>query len=68
MRVANLTAIRLGTNLIKPDGPESNYWLVFPEHDVKNRIRLDYPLLDYVSRLIEEYVYEFRPTLLRAPE
>ena len=30
VRLANLTAIRLGVNLIKPDGPESNYWLVFP--------------------------------------
>src|SRR5262249_16249099 len=30
VRLANLTAIRLGFNLIKPDGPESNYWRVFP--------------------------------------
>jgi hypothetical protein len=43
-RLANLTAIRLGFNLIKPDGPESNSWLVFPDYDVKNRVKLEYPL------------------------
>jgi hypothetical protein len=28
----------LGTNLIKPDGPDSKYWLAFPDYDVKNRV------------------------------
>jgi len=65
VRLANLTSIRLGTNLIKPDGPDSNYWLVFPEFDVKNRVRLEYPLEEYITQLIDEYVYDFRPTLLR---
>jgi hypothetical protein len=44
VRLANLTAIMLGANLIKPDGSDSNYWLVFPDYDVKNRISLEYPL------------------------
>jgi integrase len=65
VRLANLTAIKLGTNLIKPDGPDSNYWLVFPDYDVKNRVRLDYPLEQYLTRLIDEYVHNFRPTLVR---
>jgi integrase len=65
VRIANLTAIKLGTNLIKPDGPDSNYWLVFPDYDVKNRVRLDYPLNRYLTRLIDEYVHDFRPTLVR---
>jgi integrase len=65
VRLGNLTAIRLGTNLIKPGGPHSNYWLVFPDHDVKNRVRLEFPLKDHVSQLIEEYVHDFRPSLLR---
>jgi hypothetical protein len=65
VRLANLTAIRLGTNLIKPDGPDSNYWLVFPNYDVKNRVKLEYPLEQYLTRLIDEYVHDFRPTLLR---
>jgi hypothetical protein len=53
VRLANLTAIRLGTNLIKPDGPDSNYWLVFPDYDVKNRVRLEHPLKQYLTRLID---------------
>ena len=65
IRLQNLTAIRLGTNLIKPDGPNSNYWLNFPDYDVKNRVRLDFPLEQYLTRLIDEYVRDFRPTLLR---
>jgi integrase len=65
VRLANLTAIRLGTNLIKPGGPDSNYWLVFPDYDVKNRVKLEYPLEEFPSRLIDEYVHDFRPTLLR---
>src|SRR5262249_52262232 len=47
VRLANLTAIKLGVNLIKPAGPDSNYWLVFPDYDVKNRVRLEYPLEPY---------------------
>jgi integrase len=65
VRLANLTAIGLDTNLIKPGGPGSNYWLVFPDHDVKNRVRLDYPLEGYVTGLVDEYVQDFRPALLR---
>jgi len=65
VRLANLAAIKLGVNLIKPDGPDSNYWLVFPDYDVKNRVRLQYPLEPYLTGLIDEYVHDFRPTLLR---
>jgi Phage integrase family len=65
VRVANLTAIRLDTNLTKPGGPSSNYWLSFPDYDVKNRIKLNYPLEQGVTALINEYVHDFRPALLR---
>jgi hypothetical protein len=65
VRLANLTAIRLGSNLIKPGGLDSNYWLVFPDYDVKNRVRLQHHLEPYLTRLIDEYVHTFRPTLLR---
>jgi hypothetical protein len=65
VRLANLTATRLGFNLIKPGGPESNYWLVFPDYDVKNRVKLEFPLEPYLTRLIDEYVFDFRPALLR---
>ncbi len=65
VRLANLVAIKLGFNLIKPDGPDSNYWLVFPDYDVKNRVKLEFPLGQYLTRMIDEYVHEFRPALLR---
>ena len=65
VRLANLTAIRLGINLIKPGGPASNYWLVFPDYDVKNRVKLQHPLKPYLTHLIDEYVHDFRPALLR---
>ena len=44
VRLINLTSIRLDHNLIKPGGPDSNYRLVFPDYDVKNRVRLEFPL------------------------
>jgi integrase len=65
VRLANLVAIKLGINLIKPGGPNSKYWLIFPDHDVKNRVRLEYPLEQYLTRMIDEYVHDFRPVLLR---
>jgi hypothetical protein len=65
VRLANLVGIKLGTNLIKPGGPDSNYWLVFPDYDVKNRLRLEYPLDPYLTRMIDEYVHDFRPILLK---
>jgi Phage integrase family len=65
VRLANLTAIMLGINLIKPGGLDSNYWLVFPDYDVKNRVRLEFLLEAYLTRLIDEYVHDFRPTLVR---
>jgi integrase len=65
VRLANLTAIRLDVNLIRPGGPDSKYWLIFPDHDVKNRIKLEFSLEPYVTRLIDEYVFDHRPALLR---
>jgi Phage integrase family len=65
VRIKNLTEIRLGLNLSKPAGPKSQYWLHFPDYDVKNRVKLEYPLEDHVTSLIDEYVHDFRPILLR---
>jgi integrase len=65
VRIGNLAVARLDFNLIKPGGPESDYWLVFPDYDVKNRVKLEYPLDQYVTAIINEYVHDFRPTLLR---
>jgi hypothetical protein len=65
VRAANLATIRLDENLIRPGGLGSNYLLVFPHYDVKNRVDLTFELDDYVTGLIDEYVQEYRPTVLR---
>jgi Phage integrase family len=65
VRLANLTSIRLGPNLHKPDGPDSDYWLHFTPEDTKNNVRLEFVFKEYLTRLIDEYVQDFWPTLLR---
>jgi integrase len=65
VRAANLTAIRLDENLIRPGGPETPYLLVYPHYDVKNRVDLTFELDEYLTDLIDEYVHEYRPSLLR---
>ena len=65
VRLENLTSIRLGVNLTKPDGPNSNYWLHFMPKDTKNNVRLQFVFKEYLTRLIDEYVQDFWPTLLR---
>lgn len=64
LRLGNLVRIRLEENLIKPGGRDAPYKLVFPYYDVKNRVTLEFPLT-HVTALIDEYVHEFRPSLLR---
>jgi hypothetical protein len=65
VRLANLASIRLGTNLSKPGGPNSNYWLHFTPENTKNNVRLQFVLKEYLTELIDEYVQDFWPTLLR---
>jgi integrase len=65
VRLGNLAAIRLDVNLIKPGGPESNYWLRFPKFDVKNKQALQFAFNDKLTKLIDEYVFDFRPVLMK---
>jgi integrase len=65
VRAANLAAIRLDENLIRPGGLESPYLLVFPHYDVKNRVDLTFEFDEYVTGLIDEYVQDYRSSLLR---
>jgi hypothetical protein len=65
IRLGNLALIRLGENLSKPGGPQSNYWLQFPKYDVKNNQALQFQLDDVVTAIINEYVHDFRPVLMR---
>jgi Phage integrase family len=65
VRLGNLAAIRLGVNLIKPGGPERNYWLRFPKFDVKNKQALQFGFNDKLTKLVDEYVFDFRPVLMK---
>jgi integrase len=65
VRLGNLVSIKLGENLNKPGGPNTPYWLVFPDYDVKNRVDLNFKFDQLLTDLIDEYIHEFRPTLLR---
>ena len=65
IRLANLVSIELDKNLIKPGGPVSPYWLTFPHYDVKNRVDLNFAFDGAMTKLIDEYIHDFRPSLLR---
>ena len=65
VRLSNLASILLGENLIKPGGPNSNYWLTFRKYDVKNRTPLQFKLDETVTAIINEYVHDFRYALVR---
>lgn len=65
VRLRNLIRIALDENLIKPGGLDTPYWLVFPNYDVKNHVPLNFKFDQPLTVLIDEYVHEFRPTLLR---
>jgi len=65
VRLSNLVSIELGQNLIKPGGLNSPYWLAFPHYDVKNRVDLNFKFDQPLTDLIDEYIHEFRPPLLR---
>ena len=65
IRAHNLVTIRLDENLIRPGGLQSPYLLVFPDYDVKNRVELSFELDKELTNLIDEYIQDYRPTLLR---
>jgi integrase len=65
IRLNNLDHIQIGENLIKPAGPDTPYRLVFERYDVKNRVDLDFPFDEDLTALIDEYIHDFRPALLR---
>jgi integrase len=65
VRLTNLVSIKLEENLIKPGGPTSPFWLVFPHYNVKNRVDLQFKFGEDLTSLIDEYIHEFRPVLLR---
>ena len=65
IRLQNLISIRLDENLFRSHGPETAYWLRFPDHDVKNRVVLEFLLQEPLAALIAEYVRDQLPVLAR---
>jgi hypothetical protein len=65
VRLDNLASIRLGENLTKLGGPDSTFWLTFAKYDVKNNVPLQFKLDATVTAIINEYVHDFRPALMR---
>jgi hypothetical protein len=50
VRCGNLVRTRLGENLNRPEGPDTPFWLVFPHYDVKNSMKLEFPLKANLTR------------------
>ena len=65
IRLGNLISIRLEENLIRPGGLELRLLVGIPHYDVKNRVQLQFKLISELSALIDEYINDYRPTLLR---
>jgi integrase len=65
VRIQNLGTIRIGHNLIRPSGPGAPFHLVFAANEVKNEAPLEFPLNAQVSAMIETYVRDYRPELMR---
>jgi integrase len=65
VRLRNLVSIELEQNLCRPGGPNTPFWLVFPHYDVKNRVDLNFKFDQPLTDLIDEYVHDYRPALLR---
>jgi hypothetical protein len=65
VRVRNLTTIRIGHNLIRPNGPAGPFHLIFAANEVKNEEPLEFPLSAQVTAMIETFVHDHRPELMR---
>lgn len=65
VRLSNLAGIQLEEHLTKPGGPDTNYWLAYRMYDTKNRQPLQFALDETVTSVIDEYVHDYRPKLLR---
>jgi len=65
IRMQNLSSICIGLNLIRPGGPGAPYMLVFPDYDVKNGVPLEFAFDETTTALIDEYIYQHRPHLMR---
>ena len=63
VRAKNLATIDIKKHIHRVS--ETNCYLVFPEHEVKNHINLEYPLPPATINLLDLYLNVYRPLLLR---
>jgi len=64
VRLSNLAAIELGRHLRLPRRTNEPAYLHFEEHEVKNRVALDFELPPPVVRAISTYLERGRPQLM----
>jgi len=65
VRMQNLASIQIGVNLIRPGGAGTPYMLVFPDYDVKNGVPLEFEFDARTTEIIDEYIHDHRPQLMR---
>jgi integrase len=65
VRMQNLASIQIGVNLIRPGGVGTPYMLVFPDYDVKNGVPLEFEFDGRTTEIIDEYIHDHRPQLMR---
>ncbi|MEQ1945179.1 tyrosine-type recombinase/integrase [Mesorhizobium sp. VNQ89] len=66
VRMRNLATIRIGHNLIRPNGPAGAFHLIFAANEVKNEEPLEFPLNAQVTAMIETFIHDHRPGLMRS--
>jgi len=63
MRIANLTSLRLDLNVHRPSSRRGEPLIVLGEHEVKNRVPLEFPLPERTVRLLDLYLEQHHPVL-----
>jgi integrase len=65
LRINNLTNLDIERHLVRPSRHKPDLHVVIAAEEVKNREPLDYPLPIESAALIQRYLEEFRPRLVR---
>lgn len=65
VRLQNLGTIRIGYNLVRPGGPSGLFHLIFAANEVKNEEPLEFPLNAQVSSMVDTFIHDYRPHLMR---
>ena len=66
IRIGNLSRLRIGTHLIRPDGVDGNFFLTVPDAEVKNRVTIECQFDEKLTALLDLYISDFRPHLMKS--